>query len=107
MDTRAPLLPGKGRKERVHFPPKGFTVQEKSPVEAAEEVFDVRERDQASPAAIRELPLDVQELMPAVEHLQKRQRARIDGDTLVGQVVGVLEDDHPAALDEGHDQLDV
>ncbi len=107
MDTQAPLLPGKGRKERVHFPPKGFTVQKKSPVEAAEEVFDVRKRDQASPAAVHEFPLDVPDLVPAIEHLQKRQRARIDGKALVAQVVGVLEDDHPAALDEGHDHLDV
>jgi hypothetical protein len=107
MDTRALLLPGKDRKERVHFLPKGFTVQQKSPVEVTEEVFDVRKRDQASPAAVRELPLDVPDLVPAVEHLQKRQRARIDGDALVAQIVGVLEDDHPAALDEGHDHLDV
>ncbi len=100
MDAKTRLLTGKGREESVHLPTEGFAVEDEGPVEAVQEGFDVREVDDPPAALICKLSLDVPELVSPVEHLQKRQGPGIDGDALIAQIVGVLEYDHPAALDE-------
>jgi len=107
MGAGPPLVAGKRVAEREHLPAVRLAVQEERLVETREEGFDVGQADKPPAASMDEFPLDIPDSVPAVQHLQKRQRARVDRELLAAQFIGVLEDDHPAALDAGHDHLDV